>query len=655
MNKKLFVFLMAVLTVIIGLAFVPAMNAQDRGLDLDRHCRNHGRERAVNIDGTAYGWKCQDSNGVNWDMSMDNACSEQHGSGASAHFRDMNDTYSWYCRLPASGGSGSSNSGGGNNQPPPPQPTSPPPPPGVRTAGLDLNAYCARKGLGVAELIGNRWAGDWRCRDGNGNLHPMNIAEACQMLNGLPYVGLGNPEDASGWYCADQPVPLATPRETEGGGSNPPPPPNDVPDPGAAFGNQDRGRSSGQCEIREFSLNPAGPYVLGQEVAVRLRTSCSTVRFSVNGDVRDELGAPDHSYTFRTASRGVGSFEICGEGRTSSSWDNAARQCVQVYVGPQWRVAEYTPPRPPAQEPSSTNRCSSLSRLSVGDIAVAAFQVNVRHQPTRDSERKFQLAVGNQVSIISGPRCDGNYVWWEVGIVGNSGWAAELDNESDRLLVRNGEPLPGGGSTTGGSGTGGNVITLPTSVPQSNLTSVPPPPARNLITQPVTLADGTVFGFEVDRGRYRILNGSEYVVFELQKLENRLRASSWDLGILIEYLTPRVGRSDRNISQIKSALCGNNETCRNRLEYEVGDRLMDLSGVGNLAYGYFVDTMNLPLALADITANLDQLPSSIFAREFITFSDNPDDRMQRSVGAELRRRGLSDEALSNLSNEWGLF
>lgn len=70
---------------------------QAQGLDLDRHCRQHGRDRVSNIDGTAYGWRCEDAQGQVHPISVQDACNEQYGPGYAAAFHSMDDPNSWYC------------------------------------------------------------------------------------------------------------------------------------------------------------------------------------------------------------------------------------------------------------------------------------------------------------------------------------------------------------------------------------------------------------------------------------------------------------------------------------------------------------------------------------------------------------------------------
>src|SRR5690606_5826756 len=110
------------------------------------------------------------------------------------------------------------------------------------------------------------------------------------------------------------------------------------------------------------------------------------------------------------------------------------------------------------------------------------------------------------VSVISGPVCQGNLVWWEVGRNGNSGWAAEINGYNNRNLLLNGAPLPGGGSSGGGSSNPQPQATTPLVVVQPTSESGLPPeieqfPVRNIQYFPVVLVDGSVFTFQVDWDR----------------------------------------------------------------------------------------------------------------------------------------------------------
>lgn len=156
------------------------------------------------------------------------------------------------------------------------------------------------------------------------------------------------------------------------------------------------------------------------------------------------------------------------------------------------------------------------------------------------------------------------------------------------------------------------------------------------------------------------MNGSEYVVFQLQMLENRMSGLSpieqqrefvmWAFPTALTSL----GEADRNIRRIQEALCESGRTCRGELLYVVGDRLMDLSGVGNIAYGYFMSGFGYSMRIQDAAANWDQR-----IRELVSFRtprpDDPDDIKQREVGLELSRNPLTVDALNEIANTLGLY
>jgi uncharacterized protein YraI len=111
------------------------------------------------------------------------------------------------------------------------------------------------------------------------------------------------------------------------------------------------------------------------------------------------------------------------------------------------------------------------SRLSVGQIAVVDVNYNsdlkVRTNPGTGSSTRDNIYRGNQVTIIGGPQCVGNYRWWEIGYNGKSGWSAEVGAQGEYYLIPNGQALqsetgssPGGDSSgVSGGTTSGGIIT----------------------------------------------------------------------------------------------------------------------------------------------------------------------------------------------------
>jgi hypothetical protein len=89
--------------------------------------------------------------------------------------------------------------------------------------------------------------------------------------------------------------------------------------------------------------------------------------------------------------------------------------------------------------------CVSPSNLQVGNIAVAAVSgLNVREHPRLSAKTIFTLSYSELVSVVSGSSCADGLVWWQIGTSnGNGGFVAEIAEDGKRLLIRNGEPLPG--------------------------------------------------------------------------------------------------------------------------------------------------------------------------------------------------------------------
>jgi hypothetical protein len=84
-----------------------------------------------------------------------------------------------------------------------------------------------------------------------------------------------------------------------------------------------------------------------------------------------------------------------------------------------------------------------LSRLHIGDKAEVSADPpvanNVRSEPSLSATLLGQIQPGEDVTIIDGPGCSGNWVWWKVRslITNLEGWTAEGDNTTYWLI-----PLP---------------------------------------------------------------------------------------------------------------------------------------------------------------------------------------------------------------------
>lgn len=75
-----------------------------------------------------------------------------------------------------------------------------------------------------------------------------------------------------------------------------------------------------------------------------------------------------------------------------------------------------------------------MPQLIVGEQArvVADVQLNVRPEPTINQARIGILASGTNLTVIAGPRCMNNFIWWQIEANDLNGWVAEgslRDNE----------------------------------------------------------------------------------------------------------------------------------------------------------------------------------------------------------------------------------
>lgn len=89
--------------------------------------------------------------------------------------------------------------------------------------------------------------------------------------------------------------------------------------------------------------------------------------------------------------------------------------------------------------------CTSPSNLQVGNIAVSGVSgLNVRENPRLTSNTAFTLSYSELITIVSGPSCSDSLTWWQIGTSsGNGGFVPEINKDGKRLLILNGEPLPG--------------------------------------------------------------------------------------------------------------------------------------------------------------------------------------------------------------------
>jgi hypothetical protein len=100
-----------------------------------------------------------------------------------------------------------------------------------------------------------------------------------------------------------------------------------------------------------------------------------------------------------------------------------------------------TDTNPPATTPALGSSCpgAPASRLQVGEQAtvgdVGGYSLTVYAEPGYESDEAYYLEEGDPFSIIGGPTCVKNQLWWEISRdQGHTGWVPESSETGDYLI-----------------------------------------------------------------------------------------------------------------------------------------------------------------------------------------------------------------------------
>lgn len=219
------------------------------------------------------------------------------------------------------------------------------------------------------------------------------------------------------------------------------------------------------------------------------------VRFTINGSPWGEYAGNTTSSTWDSTGSQPGSVRICFQA-TSGQWSQAAESCTTITLTQSGQASNDVSQGQPAtnNQPGQTAQsnpdsqvttnsggstsgnsssngsssnsggqgqsCNSLSRLSVGQIAVVSDAtpdpLPLRSGPSSSNRNLVNVPVRTQLTIIGGPSCSGNLVWWETQYSGQTGWVAEVNGYNNYNLIPNGEPLPGGNNSNSGNSSSNN-------------------------------------------------------------------------------------------------------------------------------------------------------------------------------------------------------
>jgi|GEM_PF-6365611 len=285
-----------------------------------------------------------------------------------------------------------------------------------------------------------------------------------------------------------------------------------------------------------------------------------------------------------------------------------------------------------AQPVTAGNECGNApsSYLHVGDIGYVAdvdgTGNRLREQPSTSGRIITTVQVYGALSVDGGPECHDGYRWWQVQTPNESGtgmitgWMADGSGSERWIEVGNlGEGFEGGN---------GNVVS-PT--PDSQIMDF------DWYYQPFD----HIYHIEFDSSSCLITNGSEMVGAEIERFSfwtSNIRSARLRDIAVAPYFLPRIGEIDafrrylaRNLGEASGGSCyvsddGNEAD----IWYQVGSHSMDMSGLGNIVFGFYMERYNR--TLENITSAIAQAanPDSPFQ-----FSDNPDDVSQRATGRSL--------------------
>lgn len=468
----------------------------------------------------------------------------------------------------------------------------------LTTGGMDFNGYCRSLGYDrETHNPGNAYS--YKCALDNQETD-VDVFALCQwQYSGqLPYVGLRDANDANSWYCASTPQPTL-PQQTQ--------PQNGGEQSGSGNGSVSEPPGHGMdilgwCQ----SKGKSGTINTGDAFGWGCTNDDGSWAFSIDIDPVCQF-----------SSGGVYPYAHLGDQADPSSWT-----CENYPQGDRPEGQPYIPPTNPIQPQDQPNENDSGSVSSGETFTWDGYTItqgdgqcqnalppqmilggrgrvtytdgsptSVKKSPGGSSF--VSLPEGTEFDVLNeNPNCTGGYLWYHVQLDdGRTGYMTEGRNDGDYWI----EPAPGNQPS------GGNIVEL----------------SYNYS------AFGETYTFRVDKtdtNNCVILNGSEIVAQEINRARNWLRNSSNIPADFLLYM-----KSDGHIDTFRVAVDSflvRNAGCMHSF-YQVGEATMDLSGLGNVAFGYF--TTWLPSIGVHMIADFDQL-----AKE--RRLDYPDDASQIDLG-----------------------
>jgi len=389
-----------------------------------------------------------------------------------------------------------------------------------------------------------------------------------------------------------------------------------------------------RCYVTSFVVTPdSGP--IGTKFNLASQGQCDgnmrAARYTINGSGFGEHSNNTYSTNWNSSGYAAGKYTICYL-VTAGDWNAAASSCVQVTLTQggttSWGAAQgqttdqqgqtdNTNSGGSTQGPSTVVDSSCQGNpisLSSGDTAqvTPGPPNNLRRNSSTSSSIIGSIPGGGRFSVVGGPKCQDGYWWWQITYNGVTGWTAQ-GNGSQLWIQRVGNQNSGQQTATGpqGNNNANPVVTVNLRYPAFN----------------------REYNFQFNTETCYIENGSEIVANELSRFSFWISgfsgsgANAAAAGYFFPSVSGAAGKIDVFRVWVENQLANRSANCSAEdIRYQVGEKFMDTSGLGNIIFGYFMEKYSE--STEDFIADWDQK-----ARDGDwDKKDNPDDLTQRRTG-----------------------
>lgn len=642
MKRRVVLFIVPLLAVLL-LALTNTALANP--IDLDRYCRDNGWGRAVTIEHNAYGWRCQNSSGTLYNMSLDDACRTQYGSEYRAVSSNYNDPYSWSCQgnsIPAPTNTSIFVHPTATTAPstPVPNPTLLPtsrPDPTLIPVSTSQPSGSPRVVGSVAHAGGCKWHVTLQLE----NFQPYSDVTADLRDSGAQNCSgtQTNPRWANwqvgrtdqygrfafaiehgdyGWYdfsVRDSHGNQASVRVSYGSNGQ-------VTQPTSVPSNNGGGNGSSCSTTKNLSIG-----------AIAVTTDDARLRQSFSTSQAVLVTIPEHSMITMIGGPSCGDGYVWWESQYGghTGWVaeiNLIRNGDPYPGGNGGNPNPQPTQRPnPTQPPSSSCPGAHSPTIGVGQRGRVTAGPDSGVWDAPQGNVQFYIREFTEFTVISDARCTTarqGYLWWANIRLddGRSGWTAYGYSNGIRWI----EPVPGNGPGNNDN----HIQTINVSFPNS----------------------GENYALRVNTRTCAIMNGASIIQQELNRFTHWVTQQR-SLRDIADYFKVNSGTIEQFRHIVENTV--KQSTGCFRTYYLVGTHATDTSGLGNIVFGYFSST--LPQLLEDVIAAAAQ---GFNDESPLWFWDNPDDTIQRRLGrslAYLRSTGimLNEEIISRAAEEIGLF